>query len=413
MFNNGHPAWACAKSSGLLDHPPLGRFSANKPAGYSSKQSVCGHSQSLPKKFPASRRLAMKRHLFLILLTIGAMLSLAPPTQAQSLVLDLPRDSQHAQVTQRIGITNVTINYHRPLVKGRKIFGGLEAYGKPWRAGANENTTIAFSDPVSIEGQPLAAGTYGLHMIPGESEWTVIFSKTATAWGSFSYDPKEDALRVAVKPQASEFHEALTYDFDDPKPNAATIVMRWDKIAVPFKVEVDTHAIVEESLHKQLRGIGQYTWEGWDEAASYLLAEKVDLEEALKYADRSIQVEERFENLISKANILDALNRKDDATLARNKALELATAVQLHGYGRQLQAEGKQEQAFEVFRVNMRKNPTHFVIHNEAARIACAKGDFDTAVKEMKLSAAGANEQFRPATEALVKRLENKEDINK
>lgn len=355
----------------------------------------------------------MKRYFFSTLMTIAAALSLAALSQAQSLVLDLPRDSQHAQVMQRIGITNVTINYHRPLVKGRKVFGGLEPYGKPWRAGANENTTIEFTDPVSVEGQPLAAGTYGLHMIPGESEWTVIFSKTSTAWGSFSYDQKEDALRVTVKPQASEFHEALTYDFDDPKPNAATIVMRWDKVAVPFKVEVDTHAVVEGSMHKQLRGIGQYTWEGWDEGAEYLLAEKVDLDEALKYADNSIKVEERFENLISKANILDALNRKDDATLARNKALELASAVQLHGYGRQLQTQGKQEQAFEVFRVNMRKNPNHFVVHNEAARIACAKGDWDTAVKEMKLSAASANEQFRPSTEALVKRLENKEDINK
>lgn len=355
----------------------------------------------------------MKRYFLSTSMTIAAVIAFATLVRAQSLVLDLPRDSQHAQVTQRIGITDVTINYHRPLVKGRKVFGGLEPYGKPWRAGANENTTIKFTDPVSVEGQPLAAGTYGLHMIPGENEWTVIFSKVSTAWGSFSYDQKEDALRVTVKPQASELHEALTYDFDDPKPNAATIVMRWDKVAVPFKVEVDTHGIVEESLHKQLRGIGQYTWEGWDEAAEYLLAEKVDLDEALRYADRSIRVEERFENLISKANILDALNRKDDASLARNKALEMATVVQLHGYGRQLQTQGKQEQAFEVFRVNMKKNPNHFVAHNEAARIACAKGDWDTAVKEMKLSAAGANEQFRPATEALVKRLENKEDINK
>ena len=120
-------------------------------------------------------------------------------------MVDLPRQSQHAVIMQRIGITNITINYSRPQVKGRKVFGGLEPYGKLWRAGANENTTITFTDPVTIEGKPLDPGTYGLHMIPAESEWTVIFSKANTSWGSFTYDPAEDALRVTVRPQTAEF----------------------------------------------------------------------------------------------------------------------------------------------------------------------------------------------------------------
>jgi hypothetical protein len=354
----------------------------------------------------------MYRHFVVALLAVGGVSTAIPRVQAQSAVLDLPRDSQHAQITQRIGITNITINYHRPLVKGRKVFGGLEAYGQVWRAGANENTTIEFSDPVAVEGKPLAAGTYGLHMIPGEQEWTVIFSKAATSWGSFTYDQKEDALRVVVKPQASEFHEALTYDFDDPKPNATTVTLRWDKVAVPFKVEVKTDEIVAASLHKQLRGLAQYTWDGWNDAANYFLTRKTNLDEALQYTDRSIQVEERFDNLITKADILEALNRKNEATVARNQALAMANAVQLHGYGRQLQFRGKQDEAFEVFRTNIKKNPNHWLAHNESARLACAKGDFDTAVKEMKLSAAGAGTN-RPAIEALVKRLENKEDINR
>jgi hypothetical protein len=349
----------------------------------------------------------------LTLLAAMALLSLTPCVQAQSALLDLPRDSQHARITQKIGVTDITISYHRPLVKGRKIFGGLEAYGKVWRAGANENTTIAFTDPVTVEGKPLPAGTYGLHMIPGENEWTVIFSKAATSWGSFTYDQKEDALRVTVKPQTAEFHEALTYDFDDPKANATTVTMRWDKVAVPFKVEVNTHDIVVEKLHQQLRGLAQYTWEGWDDAGSYLLAEKIDLDEALKYEDRSIQVEERFENLMNKANILDALNRKQEAEAPRSKALAMATPLQLHIYGRQLQAQGKQDQAFDVFRMNITKNPSNWLAHNEQARMAVAKGDYDTAVKEMKLSAAGASDQNRQAMEGLVRRLENKEDINK
>jgi len=354
----------------------------------------------------------MFRHFVVALLAAGAVSAAIPRVQAQSAVLDLPRDSQHAQITQRIGITNITINYHRPLVKGRKVFGGLQPYGQVWRAGANENTTIEFTDPVAVEGNPLAAGTYGLHMIPGEQEWTVIFSKAATSWGSFTYDQKEDALRVAVKPQPSEFHEALTYDFDDPKPNATTVTLRWDKVAVPFRVEVKTDELVAASLHKQLRGLAQYTWDGWNDAANYLLTRKTNLDEALQYSDRSIKVEERFDNLITKADILAALNRTNEATAARSQALAMANAVQLHGYGRQLQVQGKQDEAFEIFRTNIKKNPSHWLAHNESARLACAKGDFDTAVKEMKLSAAGAGNN-RPAIEALVKRLENKEDINR
>jgi hypothetical protein len=352
------------------------------------------------------------RHFVVALLAAGAVSAAIPRVQAQSAVLDLPRDSQHAQITQRIGITNIIINYHRPLVKGRKVFGGLQPYGQVWRAGANENTTIEFTDPVAVEGNPLQAGTYGLHMIPGEQEWTVIFSKAATSWGSFTYDQKEDALRVAVKPQASEFHEALTYDFDDPKPNATTVTLRWDKVAVPFRVEVKTDELVAASLHKQLRGLAQYTWDGWNDAANYLLTRKKNLDEALQYSDRSIKVEERFDNLITKADILAALNRTNEATAARSQALAMANAVQLHGYGRQLQVQGKQDEAFDIFRTNIKKNPSHWLSHNESARLACAKGDFDTAVKEMKLAAAGAGTN-RPAIEALVKRLENKEDINR
>ena len=344
---------------------------------------------------------------------IAACFFAASTLQAQSSVLDLPRDSQHAKIIQRIGVTDITINYHRPLVKGRKIWGGLVPYGQVWRAGANENTTIEFTDPVSIEGQALPKGIYGLHMIPMENEWTVIFSKMSTAWGSFSYNQAEDALRVTVKPQPAEMEESLAYEIDNVTPTSAVVALRWEKLAVPFKVEVNTHAAVINSLHNQLRGLPQYTWEGWDDAANYLLAEKYDLDEALKDEDRSIGVEERFDNLITKARILDALNRKDEATVARNKALGMASVVQLHGYGRQLQIQGQQEQAFEIFRVNIKKNPNHWTAHNEAARIACAKGDFDTAVKEMKLASAAAPDQLKAPLDGFTKRLEAKEDINK
>src|SRR5438477_3147457 len=272
----------------------------------------------------------MHKHFGRVLLLFQTILVLISLAHAQSTILDLPRPSQHAVVTQRIGITDITLNYHRPLVNSRKIWGGLVPYGQVWRAGANENTTIAFSDPVTIEGKPLPKGTYGLHMIPGEKEWTVIFSKNSTSWGSFTYDQAEDALRVTVKPQTAEFHDALTYDFDDLQPNSTTVTMRWDKVAVPFKVEVNTGESVQQSLKNQLRGRAQYEWPAGEEAANYLLDNKGNMEEALKYVSGSIQDEERFENLMTKARILEALNRTEEANASRTKAMGMATALQIH-----------------------------------------------------------------------------------
>lgn len=160
---------------------------------------------------------------------------------AQTL-MTLPEASQHATVSQRLGVTEIAIDYHRPLVGGRKIWGNLVPYGQVWRAGANENTTVRFSDPVTIEGQPLAAGIYGLHMVPGADTWGIVFSKDYQSWGSFTYDKSRDALRVSVKPQPAEFHEALAYDFDEIKPDSAVITMRWEKLAVPIRIAVDETA---------------------------------------------------------------------------------------------------------------------------------------------------------------------------
>lgn len=234
----------------------------------------------------------MRNYRFTFIMAFATLILAASSAVAQSALVDLPRASQHATLMQRVGLTNITINYHRPLVNGRKVWGSLVSYGEVWRAGANENTTIQFSDPVTIQGQPLAAGIYGLHMIPAENQWMVIFSRMSNAWGSFTYDPKEDALRVTVKPQVSDFHEALTYDFDDPKPNSATVTLRWEKLAVPFTVGVDTDHIVVNSLHNQFRGLAQYNYQSWDDAATYFADNKANLEEALKYSERSIQIEE-------------------------------------------------------------------------------------------------------------------------
>ena len=219
------------------------------------------------------------------LVALAGLLSIVSPTSGQSLLLDLPRDCQHATVIQRVGITDIIINYHRPMAKGRQIWGKLVPYGEVWRAGANENTTITFIDDVTIEGLPLAKGVYGLYMIPNENEWTVIFSKIHTDWGSYTYDPAHDALRVKVRPQPCEMREALDYEFDDVTPDSTTATMRWEKRAVSFKINLNVHDIVRASLPLQLHGGVQYSWNGWDDAANYLLSQKFALEDALKYED--------------------------------------------------------------------------------------------------------------------------------
>ncbi len=342
-------------------------------------------------------------------LAISAMSGVSP---AQSFVLDLPRPSQRAQITQRVGITDVTISYHRPLVNNRKVWDALVPYGKVWRAGANENTTISFSDPVTIEGKPLDKGTYGLHMIPTADQWTIIFSKNSTSWGAFSYNEAEDALRVSIKPQAAEMHNALTYDFDQLQPDSAVVVLQWEKVAVPFKVGVDVHDIVQTSLKKQLRNLSQYTWMSWDDAANYLLAEKVGLDDGLNYSNKSIENEDRYDNEMTKSQLLAALNRKDEAAVAEKKALAMASPLQIHLYARQLQGRKRPDEAYVIFRDNAKKHPELWFVHSGLARIYSSQGKFDDAAKEMKLALDRAPDNQKSYVDGLVKKLESKQDIN-
>ena len=352
-------------------------------------------------------RAALRGFLFCLLM---AVLSGASP--AQSFVLDLPLQSQRAQVSQRIGITDIKISYHRPLVNDRKVWDALVPYGKVWRAGANENTTITFSDPVQVEGKPLDKGTYGLHMIPAADEWTIIFSKTSTSWGSFTYDEKEDALRVTVKPKAADIHNALTYDFDDLQKDSAVVELEWEKIAVPFKISVDVHDVVQASLKRQLRNLSQYTWMSGDEAANYLLAEKIAPDEALAYVNKSIENEDRYDNELTKSKVLTALNRKDEAAVAQKRALDMASPLQIHFFARGLQGEKRNEEAFAIFRENAKKHPDQWFVHSGLARMYCSQGKFDDAAKEMKLALAGAPDNQKSYVDGLVKRLEAKQDIN-
>src|SRR5947199_1333956 len=329
--------------------------------------------------------------------------------------LNLPDVSQAAEVKQQIVLTDITIKYHRPLVNGRKIWGGLVPYGKVWRAGANENATIDFSDPVSVEGKSLAKGTYGLHMIPNQDSWTVIFSKTNTGWGSYSYDQKEDALRVDVKPRPlAENKEALEFDFEDLKPTSTAVTLKWEKLGVPFTVSVDDADQTLQNIRAQLKGRGQFTWQSLDEGAQFCLTRKINLDEALRWADASIQNEDRFDNLSTKADILKALNRPDEAKTTWNQALQKATAQQLYAYGRQLQNQKKGAEAMEIFKEVAKRFPKGVYGSLAQARIKSTAGDFAGAASDARQAQAAApTDAQKQSIQALIIRLDAKQDINK
>jgi tetratricopeptide (TPR) repeat protein len=331
---------------------------------------------------------------------------------SQATELVLPEVSQHAVVTQTIGISTITVDYHRPLTGGREIFGKVVPYGKVWRSGANENTTIAFSDDVTVEGKPLAAGKYGLHMIPDKEQWTAIFSKNSTSWGSFSYDEKEDALRVTVKPMPSELEQALIYTFDDVKDDSTLTTLRWDKTAVPFRVSFDVKAITLKSIQNQLRNVGGFTWAGYDEAAQWCLDNNYNLEQALKWENTSLQNEERFENLETKSRIFAAMGQEEEAAKTMNTALEKANAQQLYVYARGLQRSGNAARAFELYPLVVKRDPNHWLAHLAQARIDSKAGDFTGASKEMKLAIAGSPDANKPFLQPLQAKLEAKQDIN-
>jgi len=317
-------------------------------------------------------------------------------------------------VQQRIGVTDITIRYHRPLVGGRKIWGGLVPYGQVWRAGANFNTTIEMSDPVLVEGKPLPQGIYGLHMIPTADSWTIIFSKAASSWGSYTYNQAEDALRVMVKPRASEMKEALQYIFDDLKPNEALVTMAWEKLAVPFRISVTDEETVLPYIRRQLRGFQQYFWGPPNEAAQYCLEKKINLPEALKWADLSIQAEERFENLGTKADILKAMGKPDEAKAVWNHALEVSKPVQLYTYARGLQAQKRDAEAMEIFKTVVKQSPQDLYGHMAQARIKSNAGDYAGAAEEIKQALAVTPDGGqKEAIKGLLEKLNAKQDINK
>jgi DUF2911 family protein len=290
--------------------------------------------------------------------------------------LKLPEASPAATVAQTVGLTEITVVYHRPAVGGREVWGKLVPYGEPWRAGANENTTVKFSSDVKIGGKPLPAGTYGLHMIPTAKDWTIAFSKMSAAWGSFTYDQKEDALRVTVTPRSNAAsEERLSYRFDDPSETKTTLVLTWEKLSVPIAIEVDTPKVVMASIRQQLRSLPGFSWQGPVQAANYWLKNGGPLDEALKLVDRSIQMNENYQNLSVRAAILEKQGNAKGAADLRAKAQTLATETDLNQAGYQLMAAKKMDEAIKVFQTNVDHHPDSWNAQDSLGEALAAKGD--------------------------------------
>jgi hypothetical protein len=237
-----------------------------------------------------------------------------------------PRPSPKASLTQTVGITDITINYNRPGVRGRQIWGGLVPYDQVWRTGANEATTISFSSDVVIEGQNLPKGTYSLHTIPGREEWTVIFNSVADQWGSYSYDAANDKLRVKVKPQQAEFREWLGFDVNEMTTDTAKIAIRWDRVAVPFTVDTKS---TERTL-TGFRNAMQPDWRTPYMAANFAFENPGSVPDAEMNAwlDQSLKTNQNIANLWLKARVMERQGNKAEAIRYGEMAFAAASPQQ-------------------------------------------------------------------------------------
>lgn len=322
------------------------------------------------------------------LFALAAVISAASPfrLKAQYSQLDLPRESQAGSVTQRIGTTDITVDYSRPSLKGRTIWGDVVPYDQVWRAGANENTVLTTTDEITVEGKALPAGAYGVHMIPTKSAWTVIFSKDHSAWGSYFYKEDKDALRVSVTPRPCAKTEQVTYDFADVTKDGATLTLRWAELEVPIKLGVDVHGIVLAEMPDQLRGLGAFGWETWYEAAHYAHEEKMAPEQAMKWVDMSIARGANFENQTLKATLLEESGKTAEAAALRKNMIDEATNAQLNTYAYTLMNQGKTDEAVQLFELNVKRHADDPNTHDSLGEGYMMAGNKDAAIKSFKKS---------------------------
>lgn len=370
----------------------------------------------------------------LVLAVSGLLAALAPRVglAAQGITLPPNGDNPQASVMQAIGPVRVTIDYSSPrVVRGKtdrrgKIWGELVPWGMsdlglngckecPWRGGANENTVFAVTHDVRVQGQPLPAGRYGLHLIPGQDEWTVVFSKDADSWGSYWYDPKNDALRVKTKAAKGDYREWLTYEFVERNPADATVALEWEDLRIPFRVSVDeVDELWVADMRRDLRGWAGFSWQNWQQAADFCAQRNVNLPEALTWAQRAVDDpyvggDENFATLMTLSRLQELNGQKAESAKSFEKALNHRTAspLQIHLVGRQYLTEGKTDEALRIFQLNARRFPNEWPVHVGLMRGWAAKGDNRKALAEARLAVGQApDDANRKNLEGLVKKLE-------
>jgi tetratricopeptide (TPR) repeat protein len=338
-------------------------------------------------------------------LLFTAMLIALMTLQVNAQILTTPRAvSPAAEFKQTVGISTVTINYSRPRVSFRgtdrtgKIWGqqipwGFEATsfvdGRniPWRAGANENTIITFSDDVKIEGKDLAAGAYGLHMaIYEDGKATVIFSKNTSSWGSYYYDKAEDALRVDVISEETAATELLTYDAVGMDNNSAILAIKWEKKMIPFKVEFDVTNVVLSKMRDDLRSTAGFGWQGLNQAANFCVRNQINQEEALTWVDRSIANNKNFNNMATKSALLKQMGKTEEATKMEAELVAVASMGELNNLGYQKLGQKDYDAAIKYFSLNTKRNPKNANCWDSLGEAYKTKGDKNNAIKSFKKS---------------------------
>lgn len=370
----------------------------------------------------------MRTSIFIVIISL--FLAARSFSQIIPLTVEPDGDNKKASISEQIGIVKIAISYGRPGVKGRegKIWntpvahygfadqGHGTSYSTPWRAGANENTTISFSHPVKIEGKDLPAGTYGFFIALGDVESTLIFSKVNNSWGSFYYDSTQDALRVKVKNESLDKSvEWLRYDFSDETRNSAVIALSWEKRRMAFKVEAETQKLQMASFRSELRTTRPFY--DFIQAANYCVANNIELEQALAWMDRAIYFRimgvKNFQTLSTKAAILFKMNRVDEAKKLMEEAIPLGAMNEVHFYGRTLINMKQSQEAMKVFRGNYDKFPNVYTTNVGLGRAYSSLGDYKNALKYMNAALPLApDEANKNSVRAMIQKLEAGKDVN-
>jgi len=330
---------------------------------------------------------------FLVTLICSVIISSAAFAQG----ITTPRTpSPGASISQTIGISTVTINYSRPSVKGRAIWGELVPYGwtlqgspepAPWRAGANENTVIHFSHDAKVEGQTVPAGSYGLFFTVNKDDTgEVILSKDYRSWGAFHYDPKQDQVRTNIKLRPHAMTEILTYDFINLTKNSAELVLNWENKQFPVKIEFAVDDIIMANATEELKSTTGFNWVGWSSAANYALQNNLDTAQAMKWANQSITMNKNFTNLMVKAGILRKQGKTEEAAKIETEALTMASNAEVNAYGYQLLGQNKYDEAIAVLELNTKRYPEDANTWDSLGEAYALKGDKENAIKNFKIS---------------------------